>query len=438
MPTISIISPWAGSTASLLPDYDRATIGAELIIIDNACDEETRAALDTLPADRGKVIHNATNIGFAAGNNQGYAVAAGDIIIFLNSDVTAADAAWLRLVADDVKDGALYGPSLQSQLVAGRHLPYLEGWCIAATRGTWERLTDALCNTAFVQALPPNVTEKELALVRQELKDAFGDGRRMVVLSDDAKVELIQLAIPGPWDALNFQGPYWEDNKLCLDALRAGISLVQTTWPIQHKGGRTAGALLKHAQSFEKNRETFTRLVLSEETQVTHTPTYAAYQHHCVSPSDIQHHLPLLFSLARGHVVELGTRTGVSTAALLAGVEAHGGHVWSVDVDARSAKVADGHPQWTFIQSDSRNPELPAQIGTVNCLLIDTEHTRSMAEAELALWSDYMSPGSVILMHDPETFPGVRRAATEFAASKGWPITFVLPNNGMAVIERPK
>jgi hypothetical protein len=44
-------------------------------------------------------------------------------------------------VADDVKDGALYGPSLNQQLVGGRWLPYLEGWCVAATRGTWERVT---------------------------------------------------------------------------------------------------------------------------------------------------------------------------------------------------------------------------------------------------------------------------------------------------------
>jgi hypothetical protein len=41
-------------------------------------------------------------------------------------------------------------------------------------------------------------------------------------------------------------------------------------------------------------------------------------------------------------------------------------------------------------------------------------------------------------MHDPETFPGVRRAAQEFADAHGWPITFVLPCNGMAVIVRPE
>src|SRR5215216_6470615 len=120
----------------LLQDYDAATQGAECIIVDNGSDEETRVALQTLPEARGRVLRNETNLGFAAANNQGYAAATGDIIIFLNSDI-AADPAWLELVANDVKDGSLYGPALAQQLVAGRWLPYIEGWCVAGTRGTW-------------------------------------------------------------------------------------------------------------------------------------------------------------------------------------------------------------------------------------------------------------------------------------------------------------
>jgi predicted O-methyltransferase YrrM len=405
--TLSIVSPWSGSTADLLADFDAATIGAQLIIVDNASDEATAAALQTLPADRGVVIRNATNAGFAAGNNQGYAHASGDVIIFLNSDI-AGDPAWLRLVADDVQDGALYGPALGRQLVGGRWLPYLEGWCIAATRATWEQL-------------------------KWEVQGWFSGEPYMSTI--------------GPWDDLDYPGPYWEDNDLCFRALQAGIALVQTQWTIQHKGGRTAGPLMRHAASFERNRQTFTARVQAAETPSVSTPTYAAYQQHVHTPSDIQHHLPLLYSLARGNVLELGTRSGVSTAALLAGVEAHGGHVWSVDIDERSAKVAEGHPLWTFMCCDSRNgngvwsgirrqhPDDP--VDRFDLILIDTEHTLDMASAELSVWGDFLAPGGTICMHDPETFPGVRRAATEFAAARGWPITFVLPCNGMAVIERP-
>ena len=208
MPSISIVTPFHNGL-DLLPDYDAATQGAQLVIVDNGSDKDTAEALRTLPAARGVVLRNETNAGFAAANNQGYARAEGDIIIFLNSDI-AGDPVWLKFVADDVKDGALYGPSLNQQLVYGMWLPYIEGWCIAATRATWERL------------------------------QWHEEGWRI-----------------GPWDSIAYPGPYWEDNDLCHRALAAGVALTQTQWPIQHKGGRTAGALIRHGATFEANRATF-------------------------------------------------------------------------------------------------------------------------------------------------------------------------------------
>ena len=168
---------------------------------------------------------------------------------------------------------------------------------------------------------------------------------------------------------------------------------------------------------------------------------YQRYQQHLATPSDIQHHLPLLFSLAKGNVLELGTRGGVSTAALLAGVERQGGTVWSIDIDPACADVAKGHRQWIFTQGDSRDEKLTALMAKekiqIDLLLIDTFHAFEVTQAELALWHTLIRPGGTICMHDTETFPGVRRAAQEFAARMGWPITFVLPCHGMAVITRP-
>src|SRR5262245_54920290 len=104
--SISIVTPFLNGL-DLLPDFEHATQGAELILIDNGSDVETAESLSTLPADRGEVIRNESNLGFAAANNQGYARTSGDIIVFLNSDI-AGDPAWLRAVADDVKHVALY------------------------------------------------------------------------------------------------------------------------------------------------------------------------------------------------------------------------------------------------------------------------------------------------------------------------------------------
>lgn len=219
---ISIVTPFHGGL-DLLPDYEHATQGAELILIDNASDAPTAEALRALPPERGRVIRNEENRGFAAANNQGYANASGDIIIFLNSDI-AGDPIWLKHVADDVQDGALYGPALAVQLVYGLRVPYLEGWCIAATRATWERL-----------------------IMAWNCKHRMGYG--------EGAIENMA------WDADAYPGPYWEDNDLCLRALQQDISLIQTAWPIQHKGGRTAGALSKHGATFEQNRATFAQRV---------------------------------------------------------------------------------------------------------------------------------------------------------------------------------
>lgn len=420
--TISIITPWVNGVETLLADYAAATEGAEIVTVDNASDPADADALRAFTEPRGAYLRNDTNAGFAAGNNQGVAAATGDIVVFLNSDI-AGDPAWLRAVAAEVRDGALYGPSLGQQLVAGVFLPYLEGWCVAATWATWERLTSAQ-NQA-----------------RTEAVQKFSRGKRGVgyVMAPDP--------LPGPWDAGAYPGPYWEDNDLCLRALQAGIALVQTAWPLQHKGGRTAGALAKHAASFAANERTYTERVLSLLPRITPlaipaTPVQSAYMAYCAQPSDIQHHLPLLFALARGNVLELGTRSGVSTAALLAGVEMRGGHVYSVDIDPRSANVAAGHPQWTFKAGSSTDPQIAAQVyrnagGNFSAVLIDTLHTDAQVTAELELWAEYVAPGGTICIHDPETFPGVRAAAERFCAARGWPVTFVLPCNGMAVIEVP-
>ncbi len=170
------------------------------------------------------------------------------------------------------------------------------------------------------------------------------------------------------------------------------------------------------------------------------TEMYQRYQQHLATQSDIQHHLGLLFSLARGNVLELGTRSGVSTAALLAGVERQGGKIVSVDIEDCSAVAAD-HPQWSFWKGSSTDANMAQDIATYNgpfqLMLIDTFHSYEQSTAELSLWGAHVAPGGTICMHDTETFPGVRRAAQEFADAHGWPITFVLPCHGMAVITRP-
>lgn len=124
--------------------------------------------------------------------------------------------------------------------------------------------------------------------------------------------------------------------------------------------------------------------------------------------SDIREQMPLLYDAACGCtqpvIAELGTRTGNSTAALLAGAAASGGHVWSVDngpVTVPSWWHECG--LWSFLAADDMSDEaaawLPAEL---DVLFIDTSHLYDHTLAELRRYVPRIRPGGTVLCHDTE------------------------------------
>jgi cephalosporin hydroxylase len=124
--------------------------------------------------------------------------------------------------------------------------------------------------------------------------------------------------------------------------------------------------------------------------------------------SDIQEQMPILRDTVRQYtkpvVAELGTRTGESTSALLAGASATGGHVWSVDIGpvAPDPWWADTG-LWSFLNADDMSDEAAAFIpAELDVLFIDTSHTYEHTLAELRRYVPRVKPGGTVLMHDPE------------------------------------
>lgn len=169
------------------------------------------------------------------------------------------------------------------------------------------------------------------------------------------------------------------------------------------------------------------------------------YQMRCWMPSDITQHLPQLHAEAsRGDcvVVELGVRSGNSTAAFLAAVEQHGGHVYSVDL-GRPPVPWHGHEQWTFILSD----DLAAadQLPACDVLFIDTSHHYGHTLTELEVYVPKVRPGGVVLLHDTELerpdaappadppFP-VRVAVDEYCNAHGLTPEYIEGCYGLGVI----
>jgi len=174
---ISIITPWLDHS-ELCRMYEKHKRGAEVIIIDNGSDLLQAELIEHMVGRlNGIYIRNEDNRYFAPANNQGLQAATGEIVLFLNNDVELRPG-FLKQVEADVKPGGLYGPSM-----GNRHdKDYIEGWCIAATRDTWDKL--------------------------------------------------------GGWPD-DLPGMYYEDNMLCLKAERLGVTLNKTDWHCWHANAYT-------------------------------------------------------------------------------------------------------------------------------------------------------------------------------------------------------
>lgn len=155
------------------------------------------------------------------------------------------------------------------------------------------------------------------------------------------------------------------------------------------------------------------------------------YERLCRTPSDIVFHLPRfvahVLELDARHVVELGTRTGVSTVAWLHALGQTGGRLTSVDIDPKP-EIGD-HDHWTFIQGDDCDPAVFASLEPADIVFIDTSHLYEHTLRELHLYRWLVKPGGRMLLHDTmlerpigapprPRFP-VRTAIEEFCASEG-------------------
>jgi len=136
------------------------------------------------------------------------------------------------------------------------------------------------------------------------------------------------------------------------------------------------------------------------------------FEYRCSVDSDIVGHLPYLFERASRAqtILELGVRSGNSTAAFLAGIEAGDGHLTSVDILAPQVPAEwFEHHRWTFILGSDLDEFVEA--GTpdeVDLLFIDTTHTFRQTQAELDLYGGRVRSGGERVV--PAQVPELRRA----------------------------
>lgn len=161
------------------------------------------------------------------------------------------------------------------------------------------------------------------------------------------------------------------------------------------------------------------------------------YATRCMTPHNIDRHLPLLRFLASKcqHITEFGTDEGFSTTAFLA-AKPKVLHSYDLHFNHPSLKeVTKSQPlasHWCHHEGDT----LDADIEETDLLFIDTDHTYEQVIGELTLHGD--KARKFIALHDIVTFPCIVPAIREFLSTRThWIVReWSLIQSGMAVLER--
>jgi len=148
---LSIITPvynnWA-FTKSCIDVFSKLPNDIELLIVDNASTDATKDCPHI-------TIRNLVNKGFGFASNQVYKQSTGDYVMFLNNDImfNTKDLSWLYKYIEDIGDNELVGPTggyvdpkndyafAYETNDNKKQINYMSGWCLTATRNTWDKLT---------------------------------------------------------------------------------------------------------------------------------------------------------------------------------------------------------------------------------------------------------------------------------------------------------
>jgi len=180
---------------------------------------------------------------------------------------------------------------------------------------------------------------------------------------------------------------------------------------------------------------------------VTVTTLQAEYRRRAGISHDIQRQMPVLYAWARyaTHIIELGVRSGNSTAAFLAGLEHGGGELWSVDITDPDVPAAwRDLPFWHLHTGDDTSPEaIKFCPDEADVLFIDTSHAYGHTMTELEVYVPKLRPGGVALLHDTcagpyGSWPDVPRALDDWTRQAGLEWYNHPWWHGLGVIEIPQ
>jgi O-antigen biosynthesis protein len=188
---IPVFNKW-NFTKTCLNDLTKLSEKHEIIIINNASSDETFAELYKYCAEhfgknpKGPHIysaHNTENTFHSKACNQGYKMATGEYVLFLNNDIRVKNnhENWTQAFIEAADNsGGLVGPTmgqLDNQLnfvkEANAQLEgnsYLGGWCLGAKRETWEKLRIGETHQIWNEEFPFYFNDTDLSFRARQKK----------------------------------------------------------------------------------------------------------------------------------------------------------------------------------------------------------------------------------------------------------------------------
>lgn len=154
---------------------------------------------------------------------------------------------------------------------------------------------------------------------------------------------------------------------------------------------------------------------------------------------DTRRHLLTLYSLALSvcwtdptkwsphrppQMLEIGVRHGIATMALLHAARESGGHLTSIEIDERYARVARERvreaklDQWWTLIVDNCNTVID-QVGGLDLCWIDGDHSYAQTKLDVANYGSKVRSDGYIAMHDSANWnePGVAAVVAEMRTS---------------------
>ncbi len=151
---LSIVIPVYGKfnfTSACLNDLFRLPTDHEIIIVDNASDDNT-INLANITRPNFVYIRNNENEGFARACNRGFRAAQGRAVMFLNNDIRVQDSheTWTEAILEQTKENCLVGPTVgvlnerfdfikESNSFEGNYC-YMSGWNLTGLKESLEKL----------------------------------------------------------------------------------------------------------------------------------------------------------------------------------------------------------------------------------------------------------------------------------------------------------